>query len=715
MGNFIQGAVLTVLAAGVMQANAEAIKDQEQERGITEVVVVGEPSTFGATKSNTPVMETPRSISIIPADQFLDRGSLSISNALDYTAGVTGAGFGFATRGDFISIRGLDAPVYQDNLQVLFGFYNNTRADVYTIEQIEVLKGPASVLYGQAAPGGIVSTISKIAGPDNLDKEIVLTAGSYDRYQGGVDVGFDLTGDGTWTARLVGVYRESDTQVDFVNDDAIVFAPSITYQNDSTSITALLNYTDRESDTSHQFLPLTATGCANSDVSISAPTVCANAPGREVDHTVYVGDPNFNKYNTESTTFSLIGVHQINDIFSVEGTARYRDNEAEYNQTWISFLGDGNPRLLPDGTAAARSWSSSPGGSTQSALDARLRAIFDTGPVQHEVLGGVNYQDVDTYVNRAFLYGQPTTFNIYNPVYDGSEVPSAAVFDSVRVKSENETVATDFYLTNQMNIGNLIVNAGIRSSSVESKDAGSDQDDQETPISFAAMYKTGLGLNPYVSYAESFRVSVGTDVVTNTPLKPRGGEQTEIGVKYQPEGSESSITVAYFDLEEDNLLVFVGGGGSTQPGMSIETEGFEVEAELVWDDLSVDFDFRHLEADNVAPDGSRFTRPSLPENSGSVWVNWQPTTGALEGFRFGAGARYENGNESSNPPALSNVVETDGFTVFDAMVGYQIDSFDFMLNFRNLGDEEYYSTCLSRGDCFPGEQRTIVGTMAVKF
>ncbi len=720
MHTYIYSAVAIALSIALPQAHANQLESNTDQ--LEETLVIGVPYRFGATKSETPIMETPRSVSIITSEEFLSRGALSLSNTLNYTAGVTGNAFGYATRGDFTSIRGLDAPEYQDNLQVLFGNYNNARVDIYTLEQVEVLKGPASVLYGQAAPGGIVSTVSKIAGADKRDKEVVLTAGSHDRMQGAIDVGFDLSGNGLWSGRFIGLIRESDTQVDFVNDDALVLAPSISYQTDNTSITALINYTDREADTSSQFLPLTATACASNDVTISEPNVCADTSGREVDNSVYVGDPNFNKYDTEATTISLFGTHQINDILSFEGTARYRDNEADYNQTWITFLGDGTPRLLPDGTAVGRTWSNAYAGSTQYAFDMRLRANFDTGIINHEVLGGINYQDVDTFAKQASLRGQPTSFNIFNPVYDGSEVPTQAEFDTVRTHTTTETIATDYYLTNQMSIGGFVVNTGIRFSSVDSKDPNNDQKDREIPITLGALYKTAMGVNPYISYAESFRATIGTDIVTGGALKPRKGKQTEVGIKYQIPGSKSYITVALFELEEDNLVEFVSGG-RTQPGISIETDGFEVEAHIAWNDFAFDIDFRHLDARDIDQSGTAVTRPSLPNNAGSIWASWVPNSASLNGLKLGLGSRYAGENESNGTAFLAansfaptpNRVVTDGYTVYDAMLGYEFSDIDLTLNVRNIADTDYQASCLSRGDCFPGEQRTAVVNIAKHF
>ena len=721
MKKMIRTGISLAVINALVSVNAQAQSNDEGKK-LEEVVVVGQSTTFGATKSEIPLNETPRSVSIITASEFLDRGALSLSNVLNYTAGVTGNAFGFATRGDFTSIRGLDAPEYQDNLQVLFGFYNNARADIFTLEQVEVLKGPASVLYGQGAPGGIVSTVSKVASSEKLDHEITFSAGSNDRLQAGIDSGFDLTGDGRWTARFVGLLRDSGSQLEFVDEDATVLAPSITYQNDSTILTALVNFTDRKGDTAGQFLPLSAVACGSSEISISEPNVCAFSSGQSVDSAVYVGDPNFNRYDTEATTISLFATHDFNESLSFEGTIRHRDGEAEYDQTWISFLGDGNPRILPDGTAIARSWNSSPADSEQFAFDARLRANFDTGIVQHEILAGINYQDVETSENRAFLYGLPTTFNIFNPAYDGSEIPSTQIFDSFRTRTESQSVSKDMYFTDHMTIGDLILSAGVRFSSVESKDTLNNQDDNETPITFGALYKSDFGLNPYISYAESFRASVGTDVATTTPLKPRFGEQTEIGFKYQQPNTRNSITVAYFDLTEDNLITFVAGG-QTQLGESVDTKGFEVEAQWAWDEFSIDFDYRHLDAKNVDGNGTETTRPSLPDDAASLWLNWEPSNETLNGFRFGIGARYASENESNGTSFLlvngfvptPNKVVTDGYTVFDALIGYRSDNYDLKLNVRNLADDDFYATCLSRGDCFPGERRSIVGSLEMRF
>ena len=626
--------------------------------------VLGNALNFGATKSEISVEETPRSLSIISKETIKKRGALTVEDSLNNTAGVISNQFGFATRSDSISIRGLPAPQYQDNLQTVFGFFNNTRADVYTLEQVEVLKGPASVLYGQAAPGGIVSLVSKVANPKYVDQdEVVLSIGNNNRFRVASDLGFNLSGDGTWTGRLVSVLQNSDTQVDFVEDDAFVFAPSVTYQNDKTTLTALFNYTKDEGDAASQFLPLAVTACGSSQVSVTGSNLCTGTSGQQVDNNLYVGEPDFNKFDSESTTLSLFATHQINDVFSFNGTARYRENDSDYQQTWVTFGAPGTHRVAADGTAFSRTFFDSISGTDQLAFDGRLLADFNTGVVSHQLALGLNYQKVNQTSNDGFFFTGPTTgFNLFNPVYDGSDTPtSEAAFDGVRFITDSETEAIDVYLTNHSTIGNLIVNSGIRFSSVNSEDGFNNQDDSENPITLGLLYKTNIGLNPYINYSESFLATVGTDVVSGTPLLPQEGEQLEVGFKYQPSGTKSFFTLSYFDIEQSNLVEFLAAG-TTQSGDSAEISGVELEAHIQAGEFTVDLNVTHLDAENISSTGVSSTFESQPENTASLWVNWTPESGILKDFSFGSGVRYADSNESS---AGSLRIVTDGYTVYD--------------------------------------------------
>ena len=721
--------VLLAGAAFFHPAAAQVGDSDEADAAMDEIVVTGRVSTFGATKSDIPILETARSVSVIDADKFLERGALTLDDTLAYTAGVVGDSFGFATRGDFPFVRGLRVPEYLDNIQVLFGSFNNTRSDVYTLEQVEVLKGPASVLYGQGSPGGIFNTVSKKASRDYLGREVVFEYGTFDRFQAATDLGIDLTGDGALTGRLVAVYRDSDTQVDFVEDDVFVIAPSLTYEDEMTRATVLFNYTDRQGDTAQQFTPLDASACVSDQVSISiANTICAAGIAEELDASFYAGDPNFNRYDTSATSVTAYLERQLTDFLALEATGRYRDAEVDYQQAWVTFNFPGNPRLLPNGGAFGRSWFKAPSTFEQYGADARLRANFETGAITHEVLAGVNYQNVENQTRRSDLtQGNAVlfpAFNVFSPIYDGSEIPPDAAFDAAEELLISEVEFIGVYINNQITVGDFVVNAGVRFDDTQTGNGQAEQDDDAVTFSAGILYKTPFGLNPYFSYAESFEPVVGVDNITGQALKPSEGRQFEAGLKYQPPGTRTYITAAYFDIEQSNILDSnaLPTEPSQQEGVS-DIRGFEIEGQTIIGDFSLDASFSYIETED--PNGVRFE--AVPETQAAAWGVWTPSDYGLDGLRIGAGVRYTGGSESNGVSAPSPfapglitepepfVVETDGYTLVDALISYDFDFVTVSVNARNLFDNEFYAACLARGDCFVGERRTVVGRVAFRF
>ena len=684
--------IITSLTLSVSATAAEDV--------IEEIVVTGELTHFGATRATTPILETSRSVAIIDEQTFRSRGALTLDDTLSYTAGVIGDTFGFSTRGDFPKVRGFDAAEYRDGQQVLFGFYNNTRSDVYMLEQVEVLKGPASVLYGKGTPGGIVNAISKVARTETVN-EVLLDYGENSRQQIALDYNFAFS-DNLY-ARLVGVYRDSDTQVDRVADDALVLMPSLTWQSESTSLSFLFEFADREGDTAHQFLPLTGTACATGEVVVAPTSTCASATGNEIASATYLGEPGFNQFDTQSTLFSVLGSHRFNDSVSLEGVARYKQGEADYQQSWISFVGAGNPRVDASGNGI-RSFYASDADSEQLAIDLRARFDFETGSVSHELFVGLVHQDVTTDNDTQFVYGQGS-LNIYRPTYGGLPVSftdGTPLFDGPAA----DTRDLGWYVNDQLSMGNWRVNVGIRVDDTRTQSAGASQEDDETSLSAGVLYAFESGFSPYLNYAESFEPVIGVNSVTGDFLRPREGNQFEAGIKYQPEGSRTYITMAYFDIEESNLpnpSSLITSPTLQQEGVG-EVQGFEIQAQTRSGDWYLEGALTTL--DTLSAEGIPFD--SIPELQVSSWVQYEPIDGQLAGFRFGFGARYVDENESNDLTAGVRVV-TDGYVVADALLGYETDQWDASINIRNLTDESYYGTCLARGDCFPGEARSVVG------
>lgn len=699
--------LMIALAAGT----AAAEQDKPKEDTIEELIVLGQLSQFGATKSQVPVVETARSISIETEFDFIQKGALNLSQTTSYLAGITAETFGFATRGDWISSRGLTIPRYRDSIQELFGSYNSTRADVYTLEQVEVLKGPASVLYGQGTPGGIVNVVSKVARPDTQD-EIVLTAGSNDRMQLGLDHTFRLSGDDDrWLMRFVGLHRDSDTQVDNVEDDASIFMPSISYRpSDDTSITLSALIQESDADTGAQFVPI-------------AGTLVPLADGTRIDQDVFIGEPEFNRFDTESNQVTALIEHQINDVWAFSATALWRDGEADYHQAWPVFVGAGNSRFLNDiagfpiasNTTVPRSFYQADNTFEQNALDVRFKADFDTGAVSHEFMVGAQYQDVETDNNTAYFYGGGAldgdfsyVLDLANPQYTGA--PDQSVFDAIYTDRPLQKV-DDFglYLSDQISWGDWRFTLGLRYDEVDNDTGAEQQSDDEVSTSFGALYTFDNGLSPYISYAESFETVVGT-TASGEQLQPQLGDQIEIGLKYEPQSFPGLFTLAYFDIDISNLPNpnSIPADAGQQLGVA-NISGVEFEGRAHFGDVYMQLALSFLDGED--PNG--FELSNQPDSNHSLWLKWEPSEGDLKGFRFGAGVRHV-GESVSEVPGLR--IETPSYTVGDLLVGYQFsDKWDLAVNVRNFSDKEYLTSCLTRGDCFPGVRRTVNATLRFNY
>ena len=239
------------------------------------------------------------------------------------------------------------------------------------------------------------------------------------------------------------------------------------------------------------------------------------------------------------------------------------------------------------------------------------------------------------------------------------------------------------------------------------QDAGTaQQNDSEISSSVGLLYQFDNGVAPYASYSESFQVVVGSDGFGNA-LDPQKGEQLEIGIKYQPDHFPALVTLAWYDLRESNLPDpgSLPGQYGQQSGKA-KIKGVELEGQAQFGEFILDLALTWIDAEN--PDGDWLA--SVPEEQASAWITWRPG-GALRPFRAGAGIRYTGDSYDGSAEQR----KTPGHTLGDLMLGYTLSDWDFAINVRNISDKSYYATCLARGDCFPGEERTLVGRVTYSF
>jgi len=468
----------------------------------------------------------PRSVVVIDRLRIEERGSLNIQDTLSYTPGVLAGPYGFDSRLDSARIRGISPLKFQDGFQALFGFSNNTRSDIYTLEQVEAVKGPASVIYGRGALGGIVNVVSKLP-HDETRREIELQDGSYNRRQVAADFMGAIDESNHWLYRVVGVSRESDTQVDYVPDDARVLSPSLTWApREGTRVTVLGNFQEDQGGQSLQFLPNEGT----------------LLPGRKIPANTFIGEPGWDRYDTEQKSYAIFFEHALNDIFSITANARSTDGSSDYKAHWVAYDG-ADPLIAADGTVN-RTIYDAPGSSEAFVTYSTLAARLDTGPLSHHLTIGFDSQDVTIDTDSYYGFAAGGRINIYKPIY-GNLAPRGPIFDAPSsITKQWATFAQDRITWNQ---GNLAL--GLRYDNVRTHTAGNstaDIDDTATTGDIGIIYQGPHGLSPYISWAESFE-PLGTARGLNgrvLQLDPKTGTQYEIGLRYQPVGTRTLFTIS---------------------------------------------------------------------------------------------------------------------------------------------------------------------------
>lgn len=649
-------------------------------------------TALSATKTSTPIAETPQAISVVTRQQMEDQGVTSVQEALRYSAGVGAEQFGLDSRGDWQSIRGGDPVIFLDGMKKGFGFYNRPRTEPYTLERIEIVRGPSSVMFGQGNVGGIINLASKRPLAQQ-QTELNLQVGNNGRKQAAIDTTGPLNADGTLLYRLVALGRDSDTQVKQVEDNRVVFAPSITWRpSNRTDWTLMALHQEDRGGSTTQFLPHAGT-------VKPAPNGLPDIP---ID--VFMSEPDFDRYDTEEDAVTSLLSHRFNDTWTVRQNLRYSESEVTYQSIYPSFP----PTLQDNGDISRVAYANEPDLKSLT-VDNQVEAVFGPDNFTHTVIAGLDYQRAESDGRTAFL-SDIGDLNLYNPVYGNYTRITDTDYSDI---PENTVRQTGVYLQDQLTINERwIAVLGLRYDNARNKTEGGESfEDNEVTSRAGLMYKTDFGLSPYLSYSESFEPINALDAL-NQPFKPLEGEQIELGAKYQPAGSASFFTATVYDLQEKNRRAPdpVNPNNQIQNGKT-EARGVELEAYMAlnpgWD-VMASYAYTDTEVKEGTNEGARLA--SIPEHTASAWSQHDFAIAGIPGFRAGAGVRYVGSSWDG-----ADELKTPAVTLFDAMIGFGRGNWDLSLNVNNIENETYFSTCLARGDCFVGTKRTVIGSVNYKF
>lgn len=692
--------------------------------------------TLTATKTDTPLSETPRSVSVATNERIEDQSAQTLAEILAYMPGVSSTNFpvGDALAGDIFYIRGFNQRdygygLYRDGLRVQSNAYS-TSTEPYGLERVEVFRGPTSILYGENVPGGLVNLVSKR--PSEVSQgEVNLSYGSYNRKQASADITGPLTDDGSVLGRLVLLARESDTQTDSVPDDRLYIAPSVTFKlTDRDTLTLLTSY--QKDDTEIQ-LGLPAAG------------TLLSSPNGQLDTDTNLGHPEWDEFDREVWSVGYEYEHLFNDAWAFRQNARYLHSQVKRQEVWWSFPPTlpAIPGLLPDGAAGdgydsfVLAYGRDRDNESQVfSIDNQVVGKFDIAGTKNTLLMGASFDktsfDQQQYVSQSpdlssLSLGEYQIIDIYDPVW--ATTPQTSVLSS---DADEKQEMAGVYTQVQSRLGGLIGLLGGRFDYVETEvdnRLGDDfsADDHDFTWQAGLMYQFSNGLSPYLSYSTSFVPARQLSAETGEALKPITGDQYEVGVKYQPPGCDLVLNIGAFRIEKENDITWDPSLGGYRNVAQTDSEGVEVElVGEVNENLSLTASYTYIDAriksDLAYPARNDNQVTGVPRNQASLWANYRFLANRLAGLETGLGIRYLGGSYAYNhafgstAPNPYGTLETGGVTLFDLAVGYSFsDHWHAGVNVKNVADKEFIASCNDAGRCYYGAERTLEGTVSYRW
>ncbi|MEO0987921.1 MAG: TonB-dependent receptor [Cyanobacteria bacterium J06639_14] len=697
------------IAPGTAQADGA---DDEALR----VVVEGEegsryfePTATTGTRTNTPLRDIPQSIQVIPQELLEDQQATDLTDALRNVSGVTPSRSGNDGTGLRLNVRGFeDASVLRDGFRLTFGGAGAISSqDLSNIEQIEVLKGPAAILYGVTEPGGVVNLVTEKPLSEPF-YELAFRAGNRGLINPTIDISGPLTEDGRLLYRLNASYTTEEYFRDFDTDiESVFIAPVISGQiNERTDLTVYAEYLNEERPAD---FGLVAIGDEVADIPLD------RALGEPEDfsenETLRVGYTFEHRFNDSWTFRNAFSYYQVNfDSLNTSSFGFLGFDESTGNLfRATTFLGGEDPPL------------------ENFDFQTNLVGEFNTGDIEHTVLVGVDlFRQTDGALLRSDLFS-PVLLNIFDPIY-GNAADQDPESIPIIADTESEIDALGIYLQDQVSLSdNLKLLLGIRYDTF-------DQENISNPSLFVPVAtesslsedafspRVGLVYQPieevslFASYSRSFAPNTAT-TVTGDILEPERGEQFEVGAKAELLDGQFAVGLAYFHLTLENVATpdpdfpqfSVATGEQRSQGVELDLigeilPGWNLVANYAYIDAEITEDNSGLEGNTLF---------NVPEHNFNLWTTYDIQSGPLEGLGFGLGFNYVSERFGDN----ANTFEVDSYFLTNAAISYERDNWQAALNIRNLFDVDYIESTgnsrISRID--PGEGFTVIGSVSVEF
>ncbi|MEZ8716828.1 TonB-dependent siderophore receptor [Vibrio splendidus] len=692
-------ALLTAFSAQALAEDTATSADSNVET----ITVMGKAYRNTATKSALEPEETPQGITVIDEEQLEQRGVKSLNQALRYAPGVVTEQKGASvTMYDTFSIRGFsNNQSYYDGLILPFltGWNLQPQIDPIAIQQVEVFKGPTSVLYGSMPPGGMVNMIAKAPQEDGSTK-VGVSTGSRNLMEASIDTSGQL-GDSDFSYRLVALARKQDSQVDNAEEERYVIAPSLDWQvSDRTLINFNLYYQNDPSMGTNSAMPLEVLKASDPSVSM--------------------GDKNWSTFEREVLMLGYKINHQINDNWTFLQNARYSDASLYQENTYHR----GTNFNAATGSLIRNVYSTDED-SQSFVIDNQVSGRVEVAGLEHNLLFGVDYLKLtgDSLYKEFDANSSFGDFNAYNPNND--LLDKSQLQENYRESHDITTEQLGLYFQDQVRYDALVLLAGGRYDMFKASDEkmsiyptsdGTEKaDHNQFSYRVGALYELDNGISPFVSYATSFEPAAGTDINGNS-LKPQLGEQVELGIKYLSPDMSQQVTASYFHITKKDSIAADPSDPTYRSKIQlgeVRSQGVEVEGRwFVTEDWDVNASYTYVDmevTEDANPDLEGTTPIYVPTHAANLWSNYYVYGGALSGTRFSAGARYMGEMEMD---ATNTQGKVPSYTVVDISVGYDLGEASETLSgatanllVNNLFNEEYY-TCYDQSNCWFGAEQS---------
>lgn len=704
--------------------------------GATEDPKTYHPDTAStALKTNTPIMVTPASVQVVPRQVMEDQQAITLDRVLDNVSGVRSYSTTFNARGgDSLQIRGFNTSnVYVDGLRSLNSDIGSGSLDILGVERVEVLKGPASILYGRADPGGIVNIVTAL--PKKTPSYAVQQMfGSWNLYRTTVEATGPLTADGAISYRVSGLVEDSRSFRDFDHARNYVVMPVVRWDIDAaTQITANFQYKRQSSPFD------VGTGAFTKyDVLMGNPLALLHGvgplaflpPGRNF------GEPNSTTL-TERVMFGFNWSHKFDENWTL--TQRFQANLNQTLERWVvPYAFD-----FFDPTQVDRFAIYNDRHQRTYAANMDLTGKVDTFGLEHSLLIGGDFLSVLSATPTTYLSFNIPNLNYFAPVY-GFTPTDKTLYDPINYgPSANRQHWYGFYAQDHIKLRyDLYLLAGVRYDHANVYQTGYDgrgdtvvDNSQKVTPRFGLLWRPLPEFSVYGSYLTNF--GPGASGGPGRALPPQAAEQWEVGVKTELLDGRFSATLAYYNLiktnvpapdpdpalaaqgysvalgETRNRGVELDVAGEIRPGWRMIGSYAYIDSLITKDSASQVFDpLGNL----ISASGFQgFATPGVSRHMGSLWSTYEMQQGDLRGLKFGGGVT----SRSSSHVDLFDSFQVRGYATVGLMASYEWTvgptKVTAQLNVENLLDTRYYPSGTSALGVEVGAPRGFRGSIRMAF